>query len=302
MRIGTHFAQQAALSDILRLQQQRFTSEQQVTTGKKAQDYGDLGAKAGALLGAKTAAQRTEGYLAASSEVAGRLDLQDAHLKGLADVAGRLRERMMNALSSGDMTGMMGEARALFAEAAGHLNARVGGQYLFGGIRSDAPPFTATALSDLANPSIPVGDHFQNSATAPKTRIDDNVTLEYGVLADAVGSDLMASFKRLAQYAPADGPLGAADRAFFENEVQALGQTIRGLNDAAAVNGEKQARLAAVRAQHEDTKVAARRLIADIEEVDLAEAVIRLNQDQVALEASYRAMRTIQQVSLLDFL
>lgn len=302
MRIGTHFAHQSALSDILRLQQQRFQSEQQVTTGKKAQDYGDLGAKTGVLLGAKTAAQRAEGYLATGRELAGRLDLQDTHLKGLADVAGRLRDRMMNALSSGDMTGMMGEARALFAEAAGHLNARVGGQYLFGGIRSDAPPFTATALSDLADPLTPVATHFQNSATAPRARIDDQVTLDYGVLADAVGSDLMARFKRLAEYAPADGPLGASERAFFEAEVQALGETIRGLNTAAAVNGEKQAQLASVQGQHEDSQVAAKRLIADIEEVDLAEAVIRLNQDQVALEASYRAMRTIQQVSLLDFL
>ncbi|MEX0300304.1 MAG: flagellin [Kordiimonas sp.] len=42
--------------------------------------------------------------------------------------------------------------------------------------------------------------------------------------------------------------------------------------------------------------------IADLEDVDIAEAVTRLNNDQVALEASYRSIGSLSQLSLLRFL
>ena len=42
--------------------------------------------------------------------------------------------------------------------------------------------------------------------------------------------------------------------------------------------------------------------ISDIEEVDTAEAIARLNQDQVALEASLAVTAQLTRLTLLDFL
>ena len=43
-------------------------------------------------------------------------------------------------------------------------------------------------------------------------------------------------------------------------------------------------------------------VISDIEDVDMASAVTRLNGDQTALQASYKVMAQLSQLSLLNFL
>ena len=42
--------------------------------------------------------------------------------------------------------------------------------------------------------------------------------------------------------------------------------------------------------------------IADIEQVDTAEAVVRLNSDQVALQAAFSTLSKLQEVTLLNYL
>lgn len=42
--------------------------------------------------------------------------------------------------------------------------------------------------------------------------------------------------------------------------------------------------------------------VGDIEDVDLAEAITRLNQQQLALEASYQVFSTLNRITLLDFI
>jgi flagellar hook-associated protein 3 FlgL len=44
------------------------------------------------------------------------------------------------------------------------------------------------------------------------------------------------------------------------------------------------------------------KFIGDIEDVNLAEAITRLNQDQVAVEAAGRMIAQLDQLSLLNFL
>ena len=42
--------------------------------------------------------------------------------------------------------------------------------------------------------------------------------------------------------------------------------------------------------------------ISDIEEVDIGEAITKMQQDQVALEASYRVLSQVSRATLLDFI
>jgi flagellin-like hook-associated protein FlgL len=44
------------------------------------------------------------------------------------------------------------------------------------------------------------------------------------------------------------------------------------------------------------------KFIGDIEDVDLSEAIARLNQDQVAAEAAGRMIAQVNQLNLLNFL
>ena len=67
-------------------------------------------------------------------------------------------------------------------------------------------------------------------------------------------------------------------------------------------NGVRQNRLDSVLQQHETTGNVVTGVISDIEDVDMASAVTKLNGDQTALQASYKVMAQLSQLSLLNFL
>ena len=54
--------------------------------------------------------------------------------------------------------------------------------------------------------------------------------------------------------------------------------------------------------RHEGMAAYFAKFIGDIEDVDLAEALTRLNQDQAAAEAAGRMIAQINQMSLLNFM
>ena len=122
-----------------------------------------------------------------------------------------------------------------------------------------------------------------------------------------MASEIFASFKRIADFdagasGPLDGKLSAAQRSFLETEVGNIASAVQQIQNAQVKNGLAAKRLEVADSQHESTQIFLEGLISDIEDVDMAEAITRLNQDQVALQASFEALRTLGQLSLLNFL
>ena len=72
----------------------------------------------------------------------------------------------------------------------------------------DQPPVNVTTLAALvAAPTT--ADVFDNSTLKQTQRLDENETMETGILASDVGTDLMQMFKDIATFdAGAGGPLG----------------------------------------------------------------------------------------------
>lgn len=54
--------------------------------------------------------------------------------------------------------------------------------------------------------------------------------------------------------------------------------------------------------RQEEDRAFLKGFIAEIEEVDITEAITKLNQDQTALEASLNVAARLSRVSLLDFI
>ena len=67
-------------------------------------------------------------------------------------------------------------------------------------------------------------------------------------------------------------------------------------------NGIRLSLLEATQRHHEEQMTFTKTFITEIEDVDIAEAITRLNQDQLALESSMGVMAQISRLSLLDFL
>jgi flagellar hook-associated protein 3 FlgL len=165
---------------------------------------------------------------------------------------------------------------------------------------------SATTLDGLL--ALPaVADVFQNSGLTQSQSVEEGVSLETGQLASDLATDLFQMLRDLAAFdAGVNGPftstLTGAQTTFLEGQLQALPAVSRGLNDAAAINGARYAQIEDIVARHEDTGIELKKFIGDLEDVDLAEAITRLNQDQAAQQAAARMISQLQDNSLLRYL
>ncbi len=219
-RVTDHARSQLMLDQLLRLQQQSFETERQVSTGKKAQYYKDIPKDAGVLLSAKAFEARTEQYQETSLQVLGRLDLQNVQLQSLADSADDLRQTVLDSVSIGSGIGLMAQITQIYETAVGIMNTQVDGKYIYSETRSDTPPVNAPTIADLiAAPSAAAV--FDNNDLKQSVRIDDGVVVEFGVLANDIATNLFDAIKRIADYdanvvtVPFQNSLTSAQRTFL---------------------------------------------------------------------------------------
>lgn len=306
-RVSDHARSQLMLNQLLRLQQQSFETERQVSTGKKAQYYKDIPKDTGVLLSAKAFEARTEQYQETGLQVLGRLDLQNVQLQSLADAADDLRQTVLDSVSIGSGIGLMAQVTQIYETAVGILNTQVDGKYIYSGTRSDTPPVNAPNIADLiAAPSAAAV--FDNNDLKQSVRIDDGVVVEFGVLASDIATDLFNAIKQIADYdangatGPFQNTLTGAQRTFLQGEVANLRQVANVVTQDVAANGALYRQVQGTLDRHESTDIYLKGFISDIEDVDVAEAITRLNQNQVATEASMELLSRIGRLSLLDFI
>ncbi len=316
-RIGSFAQSQALLSDTLRNQSKTFDTQRQVSSGYKSDDYKGLGREATTLLSAKSTRSRLEAHKQNNTRLDLKLNFYDTTMRELEDSARSLKQNVLTALSSTNGTLMIDQVKNILDRTIGLLNTQLDGKYIFAGTRTDTKPVNITdAAGLLALPEPPTGA-FDNNQIKPSTRIDDNVVMEYGMLADEVGQDFLQAMQRILMFdsgtlpagATAYGPAGSFGNpltenqvAFLENELSRMQSAADGITAQTAANGIRQKQLEDTQIRQEREVTFIKGFVGEIEDVNLAEAVTRLNQDQVALNASFNVISKLNNFSLLNFL
>lgn len=317
-RISSFGQSQLLLQDVLRNQQNLFQVQNQVTSGMKSPDYEGIARDVGTLSGAKSIKSRSEQFLRANIEVERRMNIYDASLEGLRSVAQELRDNVLSAINTDSGIAIRSQMENLFDTAVNMLNTRDNGRYIFSGTRTDTAPVTKTTPTTLAAvgtsiSTTPTGA-FANNSLKQSSQIDDNLNMEYGILGDDVGKDLLESLRRMFRFSdgtenfgfsPAgsfSNPLSDNQANFLKGELAQLNANIDTIDKFHAKNGVNQMSLEGVQKRHGEDINFMTLFITDIEEVDIGEAISRLNRDQVALDASYRVLSQISRTTLLDFI
>ncbi|MFZ5609679.1 MAG: hypothetical protein ACOY99_08715 [Pseudomonadota bacterium] len=305
-RVASFAQSQALLQGILNNQSRIFEAQKQVNTGKKTDEFRGIASQTSTLVGAKSLLARTQSYLNAGAEADRTISAYDVQLNFILENARNLRQTVLEAISNNEAVGFGGILGDAFNLITSALNTKVGGKFLFSGSRSDQPAVNTTTLSDLI--ALPTAsDAFDNDQLKASTRVTDGFDLSYGVLAEDIGSGLFASIKRLAEFnagpgGPIDGALTAAQRTFLEGELQQLDGAIQTAQNQQVLNGLNAKKLGEVLDLQRGQTAFLEVFVADIEDVDIAEAITRLNNDRTALEASYRVVGSVSRLSLVQFL
>jgi len=305
--ISTNAQSQFLLQQILQAENSVNQSQQQVSTGLVSTTYSGMGDKAAMLEAAQSAVDRTNGYQSATTVALNQANLQDSQLTQLSNIANTFQQDLTEALGNGDASTLMTQAQGLYSQVEQILNSQDGnGNYVYGGNNANTPPLTASTLGQLANlPSLSAA--FANGSKAQSVRVSDGETVQVGMLASDIATNLVQTFQNLASFNNGpNGNLGAglsqAQSNFLSGAVQSAQAAAESINNSAAQNGDVYNQLQDAQNQQQSLSTLYQGFVSNLKDVDMSTAISNLNQNQTALQAALQVTAQIGKLSLLNYL
>jgi flagellar hook-associated protein 3 FlgL len=304
-RVATNSQSQYLLSQIMQAENNLNTTQAQVTSGNVSSEYSGYGDKTAVLEATRSVANRTTAYQTATTNALTQVNEQDSQLSSLSDLANSLRTAITTALANNDGSTLMTTAQGIFDQASQILNTKdANGNYLYGGDNNTQPPLSISDMSGLASPATAAGA-FQNGSTASSVMVADGQTVQTGVLASDVGTQLMATLKSLVDLnnsTPLTSDMTADQQAALSTAVGSATDAATGINNVAAQNGNNYNELQDASNNQTTMSTLYSNFISNIQNVDMPTAITQLNQDQVALQAAVQVTAQLNQISLLNYL
>jgi flagellar hook-associated protein 3 FlgL len=308
MKISTGQFFERAVLQMSDGQAQLARTQAQLASAKQIVKPSDEPDRASAVLRIKSIVDRQDRHLEALVAAKNRLGAEEGTLKDASDLLARIKELSLQAANDTNDTinreviaieidGMREQLLSL-ANARDSMD-----NYLFAGTRVRTRPFQADAdgrtqyVGDQTRTEIKVGDHRDLSLNRS-------------------GTDVFQSLVR-----PSDEPEGEPQRVGFFESLQELTAAIRSGDDDAMQQGLGEvdemikgiafsisevgtsARVTDMQTEMvEETQLQMRSVLSNIEDLDYAEAVTRMQKQVLALEAAQRSFSQISQLNLFRYL
>lgn len=287
MRITNRMLQQNLTSGIHGRMDALARAARQVTTGRKLNAVSDNPVDASQVLRMDSQLRDIEQYRRNGTFATVKLSTEDVAISSLIGVLQTAKQTAMSTTSpdpnEAGRQAALSAARQMKEQIVALGNTRVGEEFIFGGDRSTTRPF-------LANGTY-VGD-----ANTRQVQINDGVSVAVNHSGQPLFTDALAAIDDLIVQLQSGTP----------DQIQAA---VAGIEDAAQLALRNQAETGA---RLKDVKETSARLatlavnLADrrdsLVNVDPAEAIVALQQEQGALERAYAVVGRVMQSSLIDYL
>lgn len=268
-------------------------AQSQLGTGKAILRPSDDPAAANRGLVLRASLRAREQETRSGADARSWLDLADSKLQGAVERLHRARDLTVAGASSQDPVShgaMANEIGAIRDELVGIANTRHAGRPLFTG-------FT----EGVAVTETPAGWTYGGDDGAITRRVSEHDVVRVNVTAGDVfgftdGADLFSLLDRI------EGALQAGDQATLTAELGALDTALHRIGDHQATVGAAANRVDAAMGRSRDEQLTIRSELATTEDVDVSSAVMELQTQEVAYQATLAALSRIMQPSLVDFL
>ncbi len=315
-RVATLAQNRFSLFTTLNTQQRVFDAQTKVGTGLKSQDFAGLAREAGRLVSVKNEFARVDQFLENIETTDRRLEFMSFSLERVEELSREFRTTLLGA-KNGDTANVIGLptlAQGLLDQIVDLLNVRDESRFLFSGgnIRTAPVDLNNGTYTPPVVPPFPAAadtDWYGGDSVVQRARVDEGFEINYGVRAnDPAIERVIRAFDAISEIAFSTPP-SAAEITAINDAVSLLTQaldsppagenTIGGLFSQVALQRNI---IDDIKTKHENFAAFAEKNIAEIEQVDTAEAISILNAEQVTLEASFTVIGRIQRVSLVNFL
>lgn len=287
MRVTNSMVLRSTLRDLNGSLARLQNSQADLSTGRMIRKVSDDPGRASSAMATRQQIRRADQQSRSLADAQSWLYAADTALLSGLDMMTRLKELAVRAGNDGTVTdasrqALATEIRGIREELMSLANTKYGDRTIFSGTQP-GPAFDA-AGTYVGDAGAVVRD------VAPNTSVTVNMT------GDQVFGDLFQVLDQLAT-AVANG-----DTAGVTAEHANLTDAATRLGAAAAEIGARASRIETVKARADNEEAGLRSLLADLEDTDIAEALIRVKAQENAYTASLMAATRVIPPSLLDYL
>lgn len=306
-RVTTNGNYSAVLANLLAAQRSQMEAGDRVATRKNGQDLKDYSKSSELLTAMRSVQTRLGVYEEQNKLLTDKLDTQNTGITRVADAAQAVRQIFAEALASGRADTLVEDVQAQLRNAVEGMNARYGGKYVFAGGQVDTRPVTATSLSDLTAPPGIIANFFQNDQFRVTAKLDEATTVNTGILADNLGTDLLTAFQTFQTFnegagGPFTGQLTAAQQTFLEGQLANWDSVRADVTNIAAYNGVNQKRLETIAEDLKTRQNSLAGMLGEITDADMAKAAADLQQAQISVQSAAYVFQALQDSSLINLL
>ena len=305
----TNLSSSRLINSLILKSQERINEQQiRLTTQQKSQDYLGIGDDASRLLTVESSLRRIDQFVKDNAFIDMRMETMLNSMDAVGDILKEVRTLVRDVLEDGTLDGIDKNdfTEIKMDQLEGFLNVKMNGRFLFSGTKTDtqpvnagdladAPTFDADGVTTTAEPSF----FYQGDDNQVKARIDEGVTLEYGVKANNEGFEKLIRAIRLVKSTDLSD---ANVLGKFQHALNLLNESADKIGAVELNTGVKFQQLASTTRSLKDTKSILDGVVDEIERADTFEAVSILNQVQTQLEASYATAVRVSSLSLTRFL
>lgn len=297
MRIATTTASENIVRQIQTINQQQTRLQSQVASGLRITQLEDDPAAAGRVLTLNSERRAIDQFTNNANralEISQSTFSSLLQIKRISDRATELGTLGAGTQSSDQTNAYASELDQLLEQAVQQANSRLRNDYTFAGTAVDAAPYTVTR--DVNNKIT--GVTFVGNTNQIQIPLSDTASVDSG--ADATTTAGIASFL--------NGLVAMRDAlAAGNNTAVTVAQTgLIATEDifvaSLAQEGAVQMRIEINKSQQEDRRQNIQQMISTEVDTDLPTTIVKLNQAQLAYQASLQSSANIMRISLLDYI
>jgi len=304
MRISTSYLQQQNITSMLDQQAELLKTQNQVSTGQRFSTASEDPISAVRVLDIQRQMNLNEQYLRNADTAESKLESTDGVLESASSIMQRIRELAIQALNAtsndGARDGIAEEVDQLNEALLGLANTRdANGESLFAGYQSDQVAFNETTYAyqgDAGQRNVRVGDSYLVEINEPgSTVFVTDVTA-------AAGGGTQPIFETIDNFVTA---LRANTVDTAPNDIEFLQNLDVAMDAVLSARTRVGTRLNGIEEQRSintDVKTSNEALMAEIRDLDYAEAIARLNIQLTGLQAAQQSYVRVQNLSVFNYL
>lgn len=297
MRITNGMVQRRVLADINAVSARLTDTQGKIASGKELDRPSDDPFAVGRSLALRESFGGIKQYQRNVSDSQGWQATAEQSLANITDSVQRARELLIQGASDtadvASREAIAAEMEQILAGIKDSVNTSYAGQFVFAGTAVDRPPYTQA------------GDAYQGDDGVIAREVGPGVSIGINQVAgDFLGSGQAAGDGKLLHVLRdiADHLRAGDGVALRGSDIQRLQGALEDVINVRAVNGARSNRLESATSRLAELEQSTLGQISDIEDVDIARALIDFNSQQAGYQAALRAGANIVQTSLMDFL